>query len=247
MKAPRYAIYFAPLPEEPLAQFGRDVLGYDAETGTEIRQLVLPGISDSAMWEATRDPRFYGFHATLKAPFHLAHGSGEDHLRDALAGLAEGIEPFAIDLRLSAIGGFLALVPVEVDARLQALESEIVDKFDGFRAPLTPADVVRRLKTDLTDRQKSYLARHGYPFVKEEFRFHMTLTGKLDAGQRDLFAPALQAALDGYTHGPRAEITSLALFRQETREDRFRIVGRVPLGRGAMEGAARHRSVMREA
>jgi hypothetical protein len=30
-------------------------------------------------------------------------------------------------------------------------------------------------------RQRNYLDRWGYPYVMEEFRFHMTLTGRLDS------------------------------------------------------------------
>ncbi len=32
----------------------------------------------------------------------------------------------------------------------------------------------------MSARQQDYLHRYGYPYVREEFRFHMTLTGPLE-------------------------------------------------------------------
>ena len=37
----------------------------------------------------------------------------------------------------------------------------------------------------LTPRQVDLLDRYGYPYVLEEFRFHMTLTDRLAVDQRD--------------------------------------------------------------
>lgn len=243
----RYAIYFAPWPDEPLARFGVDVLGYDAESGTESPQIALPGIPAAMLSESTREPRLYGFHATLKAPFELARGSDELHLREVLAARAKQMAPFALDLRLAAIGGFVALVPASPNTAIQTLESQIVEDFERFRAPLAPADLARRLSKPLNARQKANLARYGYPYVKEEFRFHMTLTGNIGADEQSLLLPALQAALGRYTPAPRACVTSLALFRQESRQARFRVVDRFALGLNAIHEPSCHRSVMREA
>ena len=71
---PRYAIYYAPAPDSDLDRFGAQLLGYDAFSGED---LPFPdGILQAAPdWhELTRDPRKYGFHATLKAPLSLAPG-----------------------------------------------------------------------------------------------------------------------------------------------------------------------------
>ena len=71
---PRYAIYYAAAAGSPLDRFGAGLLGHDALSGEELPfpdgiEQLLPD------WrEITRDPRKYGFHATLKAPFSLAQG-----------------------------------------------------------------------------------------------------------------------------------------------------------------------------
>jgi hypothetical protein len=66
---PRYAIYYAPATGSDFDRFGAQLLGYDAFGGED---LSFPdGLTQAAPdWrDLTSDPRKYGFHATLKAPF----------------------------------------------------------------------------------------------------------------------------------------------------------------------------------
>src|ERR1700750_803177 len=86
---PRYALYYVPQQHTELYRFGAQTIGYDAYSGAEVSFApdVLrahPGWSD-----LTRDPRKYGFHGTLKAPFFLRPGTTEDDLRPALAEFAQ--------------------------------------------------------------------------------------------------------------------------------------------------------------
>src|SRR5258708_36961859 len=77
---PRYAIYYAAAPDTDLDRFGARLLGYDAFSG---KDLPFPdGVLQMAPdWrELTRDPRKYGFHATLKAPLSLAPGQTQTEL-----------------------------------------------------------------------------------------------------------------------------------------------------------------------
>ena len=84
MSKPRYAVYYAPAADSALWRFGSATLGYDALTGEDLPFAVPPGC-DLALWPAfTEEPRRYGFHATLKAPFELADGRFLDHLDELL-------------------------------------------------------------------------------------------------------------------------------------------------------------------
>jgi len=95
---PRYAIYYVSAPGSALDRFGAELLGYDARSGEDVSfpDDVLHAVPD---WHAlTQDPRKYGFHATLKAPFPLAQGKSEAELlavRDRFAII--GLERLAID------------------------------------------------------------------------------------------------------------------------------------------------------
>jgi hypothetical protein len=82
----------------------------------------------------------------------------------------------------------------------------------------------------LTPRQREYLDRWGYPYVMEEFRFHMTLTGRLGDAKREAIRTILQerfASLEITT----LSIDSIAVFRQNDADSRFRIAKRYVLKR----------------
>jgi putative phosphonate metabolism protein len=226
---PRYAIYYVTAPGSTLDRFGARLLGYDAFSG---EALPFPGGIEQAVpdWrEITSDPRKYGFHATLKAPMTLADGRIEAELLAACESFARS--PRAIPVikpAVTAIGDFIAIVPVQRSAELEQLAADAISAFDGFRAPLTLADRERRNPERLTPRQRDYLDRWGYPYVMEEFRFHMTLTGRLPDERREAVLAELRrrfAAIELET----LAIDSIAVFRQPDAKSRFRIVQRFEL------------------
>jgi putative phosphonate metabolism protein len=228
----RYAIYFAPEPQSGLWRLGSSVVGYDAATGCDVPSPAVAGLS-GARWAAlTEEPRRYGFHGTLKAPFHLAEGRTEQDLTVDLARLAVGLAPIVLPpLVVASIGRFVALVPSGPCAALSELAAEVVTGLEANRATLGEADRARRLKSPLSERQVRYLDRYGYPYVLDEFRFHMTLTGPLDETDRGPVKDALAALFDGagILDCTPVGIDALTLFRQERRDSRFRIVARMPL------------------
>ena len=84
-------------------------------------------------------------------------------------------------LSLARLDGFFALVPGAEAADLYALADDVVTGFDGFRAPATEAEIARRNPAALTSRQRELLDAWGYPYVLDEFRFHLTLTDRIPA------------------------------------------------------------------
>ncbi|OJY40167.1 MAG: hypothetical protein BGP06_17515 [Rhizobiales bacterium 65-9] len=226
--SPRYAIYFAPAPDSALWRFGSRAVGYDAATGRDAPFPDHPFYASPSIAEWTEEPRRYGFHATLKAPFSLAEDESEQALLSAVHDFAarrSGI----LDVRLGvhALGRFLALTPMNAQGEINRLAADCVTAFERFRAPLSDSDRARRLKAPLTVLQKDYLDRYGYPYVLDEFRFHMTLTGALSDDARTAALAALRALyqpIDAPT-----ELDAICVFRQEKRDSRFRILSRAPL------------------
>ncbi|MDP3692482.1 DUF1045 domain-containing protein [Bradyrhizobium sp.] len=221
---PRYAIYYVPAPGSSLDRFGAHLLGYDAFSGKD-----LPFPDDTLKqvpdWrELTRDPRKYGFHATLKAPMFLADGKTETSLLSACEAFAA--TPRAIPVIRPVVGsieGFLAVIPAEPLPELVRLAADCVSEFDSLRAPLTEQDRGRRNPSQLTPAQREHLDRWGYPYVMDDFRFHMTLTGRLGAERRE---PVLAILADRFAvlDLPTLPIDRLAVFRQADAESRFRII-----------------------
>lgn len=228
---PRYAIYFAAGCNSALSRFGAELLGYDAYTGDE-----LPFPADALRiapdWrDVTGDPRKYGFHATLKAPMALASGKTEAELVAACAAFAAKARPIpTIRPVIDSISGFIAVIPAEPVDALQQLAADCVREFDSFRPPLTAEDRARRRPEKLSERQGDYLDRWGYPYVMEEFRFHMTLTGRLDAERR---GPILEMLRDRFAALKLDTLTidRIALFRQDGATAKFRIVAEWALAR----------------
>lgn len=226
---PRYAIYFVPSPASALYRFGAELIGYDGYTG-----LPLPFITDIEAeiegWkQLTADPRKYGFHATLKAPISLAPGKTENELLAAMDRFAQTSRSIpVITPTVRSISSFIAIVPDGPCPELRKLAEACVTEFDEFRAPLTKAGRERRNVSALTNRQAVYLDRWGYPYVLEEFRFHMTLAGSLPAKRRETVTDALRkrfAALELNS----VPIDRLALLRQNDAMSGFTIIEHWPL------------------
>lgn len=223
----RHAIYFAPPRGSALAAFGAGWLGWDAERGARCEGAAVRGLPRPRE-ELVETPRRYGFHATLKAPFRLAEGRTVDELDAAISGIAAGQAGFALRLALAAPGGFLALVPEEVPEALRVLERASVTGVDGFRAPAEPEETLRRRMAGLDAVEEENLRRWGYPYVLERFRFHMTLTGPLEAGVRAAVREALEPVVAPILAAPVpvAEVCRFA----EAADGCFRLVRRFRLG-----------------
>jgi putative phosphonate metabolism protein len=218
---PRYAIYYAAPRGGALDRFGAEHLGYDAWSGED---LPFPRGLPPDWRDLTSDPRKYGFHATLKAPFALAPGASESELAAACADFARA--PHAVPViapAVASISGFIAVIPTEPPDEMLRFAADCVRVFDAFRAPLTPEDRARRRPDKLTPRQRDYLDRWGYPYVMDEFRFHMTLTGRLDSTRR---GPVLHLLNERFQDiGVKSlAIDGIALFKQADAESRFRVI-----------------------
>lgn len=171
----RFAVYYAP-PEGAFSRRANAWLGWDAAAGAAVAHpdLALP------VADITRAPRRYGFHGTIKPPFRLAKGQDAASLQRALADLAARLAPVRLPgLRLATLGGFLALVPEGDTRALSDLAAAVVRGIEPLRAPLTEAEIARRSPDQLTPRQRDLLDQWGYPYVMEEFQFHLTLTDQL--------------------------------------------------------------------
>jgi putative phosphonate metabolism protein len=220
---PRYAIYYIAAPGSELDRFGSHLLGYDAHSGED---LPFPDgiVQMTPDWRnLTTDPRKYGFHATLKAPLALAPGKEEAELLAACEAFADRprLIPRIMPV-VDSISGFIAVVPAEPSAELERLAADCVREFDSFRAPLTPEDRARRNPQVLTARQCEHLDRWGYPYVMEDFRFHMTLTGRLEVPRRNTVLAMLRNRFSELGPGSLS-IDRIGVFRQDSAASRFRV------------------------
>lgn len=220
----RLALYWAPDGDDPLHVRGSSWLGRDAVAGAALEQPVLPGHDIAAL---TADPRGYGLHATLKPPFRLAQGYPA--ARDAAAALAARTAPFDLPpLAVYDLDGFLALRETAPCPALHAWADACVTGLDEHRTPPDEAEIARRRPERLTAPQRGHLARWGYPYVFEEWRFHVTLTRRLTPEQKAVVMPAVTEFL-GDAPGHARRVEALSLFVQPTPGAAFTLAERLPL------------------
>ena len=174
----RYAVFYAPR-AGGLADLAGHWLGRHVQTGAPVAQPDIAGLP-GPIAQLTAEPRRYGFHGTLRAPFRPGPGVTLDDIGDNVAALAARLAVVRCNgLQLEDLQGFLALTPLGCEAALQDLAAVIVEATNPLRARLNAAEMARRRPEGLTARQRVLLDLWGYPYVMEVFRFHLTLTDRL--------------------------------------------------------------------
>jgi putative phosphonate metabolism protein len=217
----RYAIYY--IPDLPLFQIGSDWLGWNSITGQET-------LLSADHRRITDRPRKYGFHATVKSPFALASHSTQGDLQDAFQAFCATVPPATGGtLKISRLGRFLAMTQDVQSNAVTELAASTVSHFDKFRAPLSDQDIEKRRQRRLTPQQDELLLRWGYPYVMQEFKFHMTLTGSLAANEIDAIEQRANTRFQKFIGQPLS-IASLALLGEDRDSGHFHVVDKLSLG-----------------
>jgi putative phosphonate metabolism protein len=235
---PRYALYYAPRADEELAVAASQWLGWNPEGGRTRPRLVSPLFSPDRLAEITAEPRHYGFHGTLKPPIALVDDASEQDFLAAVGAFAATQRPITVPtMALAELSDFLALVPGARSAELNDLADRCVVEFDEFRRPAGEEELARRRVSGLSPRQDQLLVRWGYPYVLEEWRFHLTLTGRLpDAAERKAVKELLAQRFSGFLDRP-LQVRDLCIFRQSGPDRPFSVLARFRLGGGRLVSA----------
>ena len=236
----RFALYYAPSRESVWWQAGSTWLGRDAQSGERCAQPQPPGLA-RPLAALTDAPRRYGWHGTLVAPFRLGAGLTQHDVLAAARAWALAQQAFTLQVEAATLGDFVALRPADAEgeARIRELASSALQSLDALRAQPSAADLERRLAAPLSERQRALLLQWGYPYVFDEFRFHMTLSSSLaDADERATLlawwrerTPAL---------GPLA-IDRAALFVEPAPGEPFVLWQMLPFSHGAQCGDRKDR------
>ena len=223
----RHAAYFAPALQSQAWDLGSQWLGRCAHQMTPLQQPQFDNLSSEVFEKLTSAPRLYGWHATLKAPFELNSNAKLEELQPAFRQLAHNtVSAFHLPLKLVEMGDFLALVPSHPSPDLQKFAEHCVRQLHALALPLSETEIQRRTGAGLTARQTALLHAWAYPFVMDQFQFHLTLSGslrnveshvkiKLKAAAQEWFAPLLEHGLD---------IDAVTWFSQDQKNGDFRWV-----------------------
>ena len=214
----RCAVYFVPEIHSAWWQAGSAWLGRCAATGQAVAQPSLAGISPQAQWALTAEPRRYGWHATLKAPFKIKPGENLKSVMSALQDLAQSLTAFDLPaLQVSTHGGFMALRPEGDVSQINSAAAACVKELHGLAQPLGESDLARRRSAPLTPEQDRLMLAWGYPYVLDEFEFHLSLTHKLDGMSDDMRTAWQEAAQAHFAPLGGCRFDQLALFVEPER------------------------------
>ncbi len=221
----RYAVYFSPRRDEPLAEFGRRWFGFDTET----REPVADELRWSIPTGFLRTPKRYGFHATLKAPFRLREGREERALMEAVEALAAEHAPLSLGALVpKELGSFITLQQSLPNPAVDDFAFTIVRDLDLFRQPLTEEEQDRIFGKGITRQQKANVFTWGYPYVGDDYIFHMTLTSILAPHEIEPWkAKVLEWGME-YLSEP-VTLRDLCVFAQPSEEEPFRLIERFAL------------------
>jgi hypothetical protein len=232
LPASRFAIYYAPSRGSPWWGAGCRWLGRDPETRTVLAPPLIPALASRGRDVAalSRAPARYGWHGTLVAPARCAPGiTPDDVLHDALE-WARHQRAFEMPVEAASLGNFVALRPAAAsgEAAIAALAADALRVLAPLRAVASEHEKRRRLESGLSVRQGELLERWGYPYVLDEFRFHMTLSDAIaDDGDRAVLLEWW------HEHAPRLgplDVDGAALFVESEPGAPFVLWARLPFG-----------------
>ncbi len=207
----RYALYYVPADGSPLGQFGAALFGRWPDGRSEADTLDLPQRRERVARVA-----HYGFHATLKAPFHLTDGATEQQLLDdvnsktrhwgsaTLDGLTVSLDTATLSLRHGASSD-----PEQVAAVNDLARHAVLD-LERWRAPLSAKAYARRKPEQLGPRARDMLDTYGYPWVLDEFNFHITLADRFHDSSDETWVESLKRIfLERVTVAPQLSCISV--------------------------------------
>ena len=225
----RFAVYYVPEAISQLGTLGNHWLGWSISDGEFVDRLTDPLVPKDIA-NITKRAQKYGFHGTLKPPMRLKAEFGQTEFLSALRQLAADQRPFTIsEMRVKLIGNFLAITPSAPCPLLDQLATNLVIGLDGLRQPPDELEIAKRSSVGLTKQQHLLLKKWGYPYVLEEFRFHLTLSDALDQNRSTAILNAARTIFSAATQSPVRVSDVAAVGESET--GMFHLIERVPLGR----------------
>jgi hypothetical protein len=216
----RLAIYYTPPEASPLSRAAAEWLGRNSTSLFYKHHHPPDTIAPERFREIISSPFHYGFHGTIKPPFRLARGAEIDQVVTRLESFAKKHQSFVLPpLAVTFMHNFFCLRPTNSCQALQRIAADAVASFDEFRSPPGEEELARRRSAGLTPGQEKSLQEWGYPYLMDEFRFHLTLTGKIRDRQEEIvLEEELRKRFSPVLRQQAFPFASLSLFMEKNKE-----------------------------
>lgn len=176
----------------------------------------------------TQHPRRYGWHATLKAPFRLKKDLSVETLLAELQQLSHELTVFELPLlEVKRLKNFLALAPLENQRgieKIAAAAQQCVEHLSPCAESLTASEIAYRNESRLSEREQVLLQQWGYPYVKELYQFHFTLSDGLDTSSALEIHELTLAAKAWFDFAQPLRFDRIALFVEESKGQDFKFL-----------------------
>ena len=224
----RYAIYYAPPEGDYLSEFTASWFGWNPHRGTKVSYLKLNDLNFEIS-AITKNPRRYGFHGTLKAPFFLIRSRTVKELKLAILKLSLSVQKVEIkSMILQNLNGFVVITPAMENKAIGRLAKKCVEELDLFREPEPIKKMQMRRSKGLSKSEERLLQKWGYPYVLENFKFHLTMSGKLKPEASQNVIDVLTSELQPVLKKPLL-INQICLFGENIRHGNFEIIEKFQL------------------
>lgn len=228
----RFAVYFTPSKDSVWWYAGKEWLARCLESNLQLNPIHIPNLSPDEFLMHTSDPRRYGWHATLKAPFKLKSNLSLTDLLDEVHQIANVFSAFDIPpLHVTDHEGFISLRPRGDIAKINKIAETCVTQLQPLAEPLNDAELTRRRKIALTPEQDHLLVTWGYPWVFNQFRFHFSLTGPTKDMETRTRDTLMMAANNHFGKLPHCSFDCLSLFAEPVQGDDFVLIEQVRLSK----------------
>ena len=221
----RYAIYFCPAIDTALGRLGQDWLAASTHAPE------LPGISSERRHALLVKVRRYGWHATIRAPFTPLADVGYDDVHHAVTSVAHACASFELPLHIHRLAGFLALRPRVDGVAPKQLAATCLKALLPLCAPPSKETLDRR-SAGLDADEVTLLRSHGYPYVLDRYRFHMTLSAPAIESEEQAMREWLEPRV---IELPSTRVDALSICREVTPGGAFELIERIPLCAPGME------------
>ena len=224
----RYAVYFSPPEADYLSKFLAGWFGWNAHNGQNVPYHILENLNYD-LSDITKEQYRYGFHGTLKPPFSLVDTKNLNDLKLALVELSKSIKKFEIpSISLKVLNGFVAIVSTTENRPIMALAKKCVEELDLFREVESVERIQRRRSRTFSKSEEYNLKRWGYPYVMDNFQFHLTMSGRLKPEVLKNVIEVLNSELQGVLNKP-LPIGEICLFGENASNGNFQIIQKFSL------------------
>ncbi len=178
--ADRYIVAFAPNTSSLLWSLGSRWFGYDAASKRLSTDVATFGLPENIHTTTISAVRRSGFNLPVAGPFQLHRGISQADLLNYAEAFCETMTPAnSGKLQIRAINTRLVMEPMITPRAILNMADDCVRFFNKFRMPGKPLPGNSPVRKSLSTRQLDYYLRWGQPYVFEEFRPHIPLTGRL--------------------------------------------------------------------